>query len=244
MGPAVYWWLRVTVESGEWSLYAGAQPTKSKKRVGERPHSRLSHPKFFLGNREITFGVKLEAEGTATQTGGIVVSNTSVVVSADFEQEILAFYLSDYVLGAQWLRLLDHLKKLGIDINSVQRVTVYGLLGGEFRLIAEFQPPPTHFAGAEIGVEVGVKAATEPDIKIASMTIYLGGKLNGEFEIPYPNPSFKLQRITGAVYGGVSVSALIFDASEEFVCSKGQFGRTRIKRHDPSWPKGHRGRMV
>ena len=209
------------LDSGEWTLYAGTQPAKSKGRVGERPHSLLTHPKFYVGNRDIEFGVKLQAEGTATQTGGIVVNEAGVVVSVDVKQELLTFYLTDYVPGAQWLRVLDRLKWLGVDVNSVQRVRVYGLFAGEFQLMLQFQPAPTHFNGADINLELGLEAAYEPDLKVAKMRTYVGGKVKGEFQIPYPSPAFKLKRITGKVYGGVSIESWIFDMEEEFVIVQG-----------------------
>jgi formylglycine-generating enzyme required for sulfatase activity len=209
------------LDSGEWTLYAGTQPAKSKGRVGERPHSSLTNPKFYVGNRDIDFGVKLQAEGTATQTGGIVVNEAGVVVFVDVKQELLSFYLTDYVPAAQWVRVLDRLKWLGVDVNSVQRVRVYGLFEGEFQLMLQFQPPPTHFSGADISLELGLEAAYEPDLKVAKMRTYVGGKVKGEFQIPYPSPAFKLKRITGKVYGGISIESWIYDMEEEFVIVQG-----------------------
>jgi hypothetical protein len=209
------------LDSGEWTLYGGVQPDKSKKRVGERPHSSLTQPKFYLGNLDIEFGVKLQADGTATQTGGIVVNDAGVVVSVDVKQEVLSFYLTDYVPAAQWVRVLDRLKWLGVDVNSIQRVRVYGLLAGEFQLMLQFQPPPTHFNGADINLELGLEAAYEPDLKIAKMRTYVGGKVAGEFQIPYSPPGFNMKNITGKIYGGVSIESWIYSMDEEFVILQG-----------------------
>ncbi|MBE0540094.1 MAG: hypothetical protein IH623_01725 [Verrucomicrobia bacterium] len=189
--------------------------------MGKRPHSSLTNPKFFAGSTEIKFGVKAQAEGTATLSQGIVLNQAGVVVFVDVQQELLAFYLSDYVPGAQWLRILDRLKWLGVDVNSVQRVTVYGLLNGEVQLMLQFQPEPVHFSGADINLALGLEAAYEPNIKVAKMRIYVGGKVDGEFQIPYPNPAFRLKRITGSVYGGVSIESWLFDMEEEFVILQG-----------------------
>lgn len=220
------------LDSGEWTLYAGTQPTKSKDRVGERPHSSLTKPKFYVGNRDIEFGVKLQAEGTATQTGGIVVNEAGVVVSVDVKQEMLAFYLTDYVPGIQWVRILDRLKWLGVDVNSVQRVRVYGLLEGEFQLMLQFQPTPAHFNGAGINLELGLEAAYEPDLKVAKMRTYVGGKVKGDFEIPYVPLGFKMKRITGEVYGGVSIESWIFDMNEEFIIVQGTLWENLAARSD------------
>ena len=210
-----------TLDSGEWTLYGGVQPEKSKGRVGERPHSSLTQPKFYLGDLDIDFGVKLQADGTATQTGGIVVNDAGVVVSVNVKQEVLSFYLTDYVPAAQWVRVLDRLKWLGVDVNSIQRVRVYGLLAGEFQLMLQFQPPPTHFNGADISLELGLEAAYEPDLKIAKMRTYVGGKVAGEFEIPYSPPGFNMKNITGKIYGGVSIESWIYSMDEEFVILQG-----------------------
>lgn len=210
-----------SLESGEWMLYGGAQPAKSKGRVGERPHSSLTHPKFYVGDRDIEFGVRLQAGGTATQTEGIVVNEAGLVVFVDVKQELLSFYLTDYVPGAQWVRVLDRLKWLGVDVNSVQRVRVYGLLEGEVQLLVQFQPPPAHFNGAGISLELGLEAAYEPDLKVAKMKTYVGGKVKGEFEIPVSPLGFKMKRVTGKVYGGISIESWIFEMQEEFVIVQG-----------------------
>jgi hypothetical protein len=210
-----------SLDSGEWTLYAGVQPDKSKSRVGERPHSSLTHPKFYLGNLDIEFGLKLEADGTATQSQGIVLDQAGVVVSVDVKQEVLSFYLTDYVPAAQWVRILDKLKWLGVDVNSVQRVRVYGVLEGEFQLMLQFQPPPTHFNGANIALGLGLEAAYEPDLKIAKLRTYVGGQVSGEFEIPFSPPGFKMDRITGKVYGGVTIESWVYNMEEEFVILQG-----------------------
>jgi len=38
----------------------------------------------------------------------------------------MAFYFTDYVPGGQVIRIFDKLKWIGIDINSIQKITVYG----------------------------------------------------------------------------------------------------------------------
>lgn len=210
-----------TLDSGEWMVYAGVQPAKSIGRVGERAHSSLTKPKFYLGNTDIEFGLKLEADGTATQTSGIVMNEAGVVISVDAKQEVLSFYLTDYVPGAQWVRILDRLKWLGVDVNSVQRVRVYGLLEGEFQLMLQFQPQPTHLNGANLNLEIGMEAAYEPDLKVAKLRTYVGGKVKGEFEIPNSPPGFKVDRITGTVYGGISIDSWIYEMQEEFVIVQG-----------------------
>jgi len=136
-------------------------------------------------------------------------------ISANFEQEILAFYLSDYVPGAQWIRCLDRLKQLGVDPNSVQRVTVYGELGAALSLTAQVNPPPIKYKETTVSLTLGPRAAYEPDLKVARGVVSLGGRVTGEFQI---HPGLDFNSVVGAMYGQVSFTALSLPIlNEEFV---------------------------
>jgi hypothetical protein len=111
-----------SLNSGEWQAHIGIQPYG---RWADRPHGTLTHPRFFAGSRTIDFSVDGRAEGTATQTSGIVVDEVGLDLSLNYDQELLAFYLSDCGLGTQWLRCLDWFKKVGVDPNSIQRVGLW-----------------------------------------------------------------------------------------------------------------------
>ncbi len=215
------------LNSGEWNLHAGLIPSgRWKDRVGERPHSSISNPKFFAGNREISFSAMGQAEGTATQTGGIQVQRVGIHLGVDFEQEILSFYLSDFVLAARWLKILDAFKAVGVDINSIQRVNVYGLLKADLDLNAELLPPPIHLPSAKVVFAFGVKAAYEPDLIGAKGSIYVGGEIAPEFQIA---PTFEFNKVTGKVYGGITFTVFLFKVLDE------QFVLLNY-----SWPAGAR----
>ncbi len=211
--------------SGEWNAHAGVAPSgRWAGRVGERPHSRLTKPKFFAGNREISFEVMGQAEGTATLANGLTFSRFGVHIGVDYEQELLAFYLSDYVPGAQWLRFLDWAKKVGIDPNSIQRVTVYGLLKAESDLYPVLTPPPIHLEKGKLAFGFGAKAAYEPDMKVAKGSIYVGGEIAPEFQIA---PNFQFNSINGKLYGGVTFTAFSFKVlDEQFVLLNYTWPRT------------------
>jgi hypothetical protein len=95
------------------------------------------------------------AEGRATQTSGVSLDEVGVDLSLDFDQEIFAFYLTDYVPLAQWVRCLDWFKRIGVDPNSVQRVTVYGELGAALSLTAQVNPPPIKYKDTTVSLTLG-----------------------------------------------------------------------------------------
>ena len=220
------------LNSGEWQLHAGIQPYgRWAGRRGERPHSSILRPKFFAGNKEIEFSAEGRAEGTATQTSGIVVGRVGVGVSVDYSQEILAFYLSDYVPGARWARALDWFENMGVDPNSIQRVTVYGELGADLQLSAKLAENRIKYEDTTLTLSLGARVAYEPDLVVAKGSVYAGGKIEGEFKI---HPSLDFNKVTGALYGGMTFTAFSFEIfHEEFTLiqyswpSSGMPGRVR-----------------
>ncbi len=153
-----------------------------------------------------------QAEGRATLESGLKFNRFGVHIGVDYEQELLAFYLSDYVPGAQWLRFLDWAKKVGIDPNSIQRVKVYGLLKFESDLYPVLTPPPIHLEDGTIAFGFGAKAAYEPDLKVAKGSIYVGGEIKPEFKIA---PDFRFNSVNGKLYGGVTFTAFSFKILDE-----------------------------
>ena len=204
------------LNSGEWQAHLGIEPYgRWAGRRGELPHSTLLKPKFFAGEKTIDFSAEGRAEGRATQTGGISIDQVGLDISVNFEQQIFAFYLSDYVPGAQWARCLDGLKYLGVDPNSVQRVNVYGELGAGLSLNAQVNPPPVKYLDTTISLTLGARASYEPDLKVAHGEITVGGRVTGEFQV---HPSLDFKSVVGSVYGKVSFTALSFNfLNEEFV---------------------------
>ncbi len=206
------------LRSGEWQFHIGTTPLSSwKGRVGERPHSTVLNPQFYLGNRSLDFGVQGMSEGVANFTEGFRVNNVGVTLSLDFKAEVLTFYLTDYVPGTQWVRLMDKvLKPFGVDPNSVQRVRVYGLVGAQLQLVAELYPK-LGYGGATFGMEVGLEAAYEPDLKFASMKIYVGGKVGATLAWP-SGGALNLKDVTGKIYGGINAEVFSINVlNAEFV---------------------------
>lgn len=196
------------LRSGQWSAYAGIAPYGNwKKNEDERPHSTLTQPKMVAGDKSIQVKAVGTAEGIATAEKGIVREKVGVNLSVDYEQELLAFYLSDYVPGAQWLRFLDWAKKAGYDPNSIQKVTTYGTLNFNASLSANTTTNPIVWSPAALGFGFGVKAAYEPSIGIAKGKVYVGGTISPTFNV-YPKVEFA--SINGKVYGGLAVTVWYF----------------------------------
>jgi hypothetical protein len=202
-----------SLNSGEWQAHIGIQPYgRWADRQGELPHSTLADPQFFAGDRTIDFAVDGRAEGTATQTSGIVVNTVGLDLSLNYEQELLAFYLSDYVPVAQWARCLDWLKRVGVDPNSVQRVTVYGDLGAELSLEAKVNPLPIKYEDTVVSLTLGARASYEPDLKVSKGEITVGGQVTGQFQV---HPSLDFQSINGQLYGKVSFTVWHWNVLDE-----------------------------
>ena len=202
-----------SLNSGEWQAHIGIQPYgRWADRQGELPHSTLTDPQFFAGDRTIDFSVDGRAEGTATQTSGIVVNTVGLDLSLNYDQELLAFYLSDYVPGAQWARCLDWLQKVGVDPNSIQRVTVYGDLGATLSLDAKVTPLPMKYEDTIVSLTLGARASYEPDLKVAKGEITVGGTVTGQFQV---HPSLDLRSINGQLYGEVKFTAWHWDILDE-----------------------------
>lgn len=76
------------LNSGDWQVPMGIEPYgRWAERAGERPHSTLLKPKFFVGNRRMDFSVDGRAKGSATQTTGISLDEVGLDLEVGFEQE-------------------------------------------------------------------------------------------------------------------------------------------------------------
>lgn len=190
------------LNSGEWEIHFG---TLASPRFNGAATRNLRRPKLSVGDLEVDIGLSAVADGIATQTRGIVPQNVGLQLTLDRTQDIKSFLLSDYVPGAQWLRILDWLKRLGLDINSLQRVTLQGLLKLALQLVAQLDPPPTHFGGFRTPIDLGAQAVYNPDVKAAQGLVKVGGTIGTTLQRPQ-NPF--LEELRAQFFGEVQFTVL------------------------------------
>jgi hypothetical protein len=197
--------------TGEWGLFAGkAWDKRLHYRSGVRPKSKPLSPKFYFGNADFNWAFGGKAEGTASQTRGIVLERVGVQLSAGVRLEILSFYFTDYVPGGQLVRLLDQLRHLGIDVNSIQRVRVDGLFDAELSAMLRF--PSLAFDNATLNLKPGVEAIYEPNLGVAHGRIAVGGNLGLDLQLA---PQFGIEEITGSIYMALYFEALLMSEYKE-----------------------------
>ena len=191
--------------SGEWQFHAGLEPKgRFAGRDGSRLHSTPSKPKAYLGNREFEFAVEAFAKGVVTPTGGTFADVIGMKISIDLERDILTLYLKEIVPALQWTTAFDVLRTVGIDINSVQKVTVFGKVAAELALSYN-SFSPLDFKETTLAIAPGVRLAYEPDLKFAKAKIYAGGNFGGTFQL---SPGIEFQKVTGSMFGGMSFTTL------------------------------------
>ncbi|MBI4516148.1 MAG: hypothetical protein HY699_10090 [Deltaproteobacteria bacterium] len=190
------------LNSGEWEIHFG---TLARPRFNGAATRNLRRPKLSVGDLEVDIGLSAVADGIATQTRGIVPQDVGLQLTLDRTQDIKSFLLSDYVPGAQWLRILDWLKRLGLDINSLQRVTLQGLLKLALQLVAQLDPPPTGFGGFRTPIDLGARAVYGPDLKAAQGLVKVGGTVGTTLQ--RPQDPF-LQELRAQFFGEVQFTVL------------------------------------
>ncbi|MBK9137541.1 MAG: hypothetical protein IPM17_02060 [Verrucomicrobia bacterium] len=182
--------------TGQWELFAGKQFAEGRKAVrGRRPQSTLLQPRFYFGNAEWNFVGGAKAEGIANLSRGISVERLGVAGGFKGRLEILSFYVTDWVPGAQIIRLLDSLRHVGVVVNSIQRIRVDGLLDLEANVMLLL--PSLAFDEATLKITPGVEAVYEPNLHVVHGRIAVGGEVEALFELA---PQFGFQEASAQLY--------------------------------------------
>ena len=177
---------------GKWGIFAGGK--WSDRGISHKGRHPLV-PKMRMNTTDFNFKFGGKAEGIASQTRGVSLEKIGLELDADLRAEILAIYITDYIPGGQILRVLDALERIGIDVNSIQRITVYGTLEGS--LDAMFLFPSLKFDSATSTLSPGIAAMYEPDFLGVQGEIGVGGKLTLTTELA---PVFGMKQVDGAIY--------------------------------------------
>jgi hypothetical protein len=179
--PSVRARLEYAIATGDWDLKFGGGPRLILGPVGP-----------------FDIGVGGHATGTATFDKGIVVETVNGRFYLYLDQKIYEALVSELVPGGEVFRLLDALKYVGIDLNSIQRIKVYA----NVRLDADFGVDLSRlrFNPQELQIKVGPKIAYEP---FGKLSVYGGGYLSGNFDLD----PFGLKKISASMYIGYKLEA-------------------------------------
>jgi hypothetical protein len=194
------------ITTGEFQVHAGIAPYgRFARQRGEHKNSSLLRPKLDLANVEFQFEVMARGSGRATLTRGFEWDDEVVVeVTMHLEAEIMRFYFTDAIPGAQGVGvILRSLERLGVDIGRIQevRVIAFGEIGAE--LHPKFSPSFHWGDGNKLNFKPGIQAVYEPDLYIGHAKIYVGGSLN--FICPL-QPNFYLESATLNIFLGAEVT--------------------------------------
>lgn len=160
---------------GEWGLYMGKTWERRLR------HKSGKRPLLYLGNVDVEFGFGGIAEGVASQTRPITVDRVGLELSMALRAEIFTFYVTDYVPGGQLVRLLDSLRHVGVDVNSIQRVRVNGVLDSS--VAATLNLSPLGFDALTMNLKPGLEALYEPSLIGAHASISVGGRLDADIQL-------------------------------------------------------------
>lgn len=174
--------------SGQWEFHAGG---------------KYDSPKFRLGNWTGEFESVLRGEGRASQTTGISVDKVGLDLALNGEYPIIRIYVLDLIPGAEVVHLLDTLIVIGVDINSIQRLDVKGLM--DFALKFTYDLRNHKYDDTVFSVEPGLKVIYAPNLVFGQLELYLSGQVALETQLQWP-PLIK--RFGGELVFGISTTIL------------------------------------
>jgi hypothetical protein len=152
------------VLSGEWDFKFGG-----------------TSPEWKWGNWKPHVAVGVTGSGLASATQGVVVQDVGATFTLDAEAPILTVYILDLLPGGEALHVLDVLRVVGVDINSIQRLGING--------IAKIQASPKwnyetwKYKDTTIGETLGARAYYQPNILGSSLEMSV--ILNGNWAIRF-----------------------------------------------------------
>jgi hypothetical protein len=226
-----------SIRTGDWQVYAGLKPYgRWAGRRGVRPHAS---PKFYLGNAEVELGIYALAEGRATQTDGIDLERLGLRFTADLKAEILTIYLGEVLTGtAGWGRALDWFENVGVDVNSLQRVRLYGLIELDTKATILVDRLPIGFDRFTATLKPGLEIAYEPDLKIAKGRVYGTGTVEGTLD--WQNgQALELEGLQATLYAGIEFSVFSHEIlNEKFVLLRYPDARSPAAVAGPAGPAG------
>ncbi len=178
--------LKYKLASGEWEFRGGGKV-----------------PKLHFGSWGGDFQATIKGEGVASLTHGLDVRRIGVDLRLDGEYPLLVVYIFDLVPGGQVLHVADALVIVGVDPNSIQRLSVDFL--AKLQLECMYNLQQSGWDPLLLTPKLGLKACYSPDVYVAKLEMALSGTVNFPFELAMP-PVF--QDATGEVL--FSIKAFVF----------------------------------
>ncbi|MFO1482445.1 MAG: CARDB domain-containing protein [Verrucomicrobiaceae bacterium] len=200
-----------TFADGSFELGVGVTNETKQGKRGRRPlipgFTRYEKPKFYVGNREIESSFYVVAEGTATITDGIKLSQ----IQGDFD--IAAkLELTRYGVPGTIVAAFSAYPAAQQVLNNFSAI-IYAKPEVEGELV--FEPVwPIVFREGEFEGKLGLEAAYEPEISgVLKGRVYIGSE--GSFKLGSREPIFREARVK--IYGGFEMDAWFLTIGREWV---------------------------
>ena len=210
--------LEYSLLTGEWEFLFGKNREDKFYRRRGRPYTHtFLDPTLTVGAWKQSIAYGFAANGVASQTRGIELTKIGGFLTLE-TKAMVEQLVSDLIPAAKFVRLVDVLKPFGFDLNSVQRVVLYLVLGLDSRLMINMSP--LGFDDSTTEIKVGPEVAYEPDLAVLKLRIYFGGRCMAiAAGVPVP----QIQSIAGELYGGIEGEAFGLPVMNEEYILRGQF---------------------
>lgn len=209
--------LEYSLLSAEWEWFGGASLENTYRKRGRPPIHTKIYPKLGAGPITVNFSGGLAANGLATQARGIVIDQVGLSAAVNIKAAVAQLLILDAVPGGQVTRILDVLRPIGIDLNSIQRVNLYVLFEANSQLMINVNP--LGFGSSTTELKLGPEVAYEPDLIVIKGRVYVGGRCVATLSgIPLP----MIKKVVGEIYGGMELQTFgIFVVNEKFLFAHG-----------------------
>jgi hypothetical protein len=156
--------LDYTIGSGAWTATLSPGPMK-----------------LYFNDNEADFSINGSESGTATQSQGIVLRQASLGISLGGSYDLGQVGLLDLVTPG----LSDALGAIPGLGDLLKTISIVLSLEPQFGGSATFAFDPAFaFQGLQASGDVGLKASYEPDLGVATMDLYVGGKPGMDLQVP------------------------------------------------------------
>jgi hypothetical protein len=159
----------------------------------------IEYPSLEWGTWKQDLPFVARAWGVASAERGFDFDQVNMSIGFDEKAKIVSILLTDWVPGGQIFRVLDVLNSVGIDINSIQRIDIYGLFGLHASL--EFSYGNNAFKNAVVTPTGGVQALYGPNLGFAKLKVDVTGTLSFPLRLTEP----QAWKVTGEVSLGLKV---------------------------------------